>query len=65
LLILREIIQNMSGIEPTTGLTSDQLEALSGGQTLRQEVCWFVFTSSIESTCNAAVKRLTRERQSC
>ncbi|KHN79043.1 THO complex subunit 2 [Toxocara canis] len=37
LLVLREIIQNMSGIEPTTGLTSDQLEALSGGQTLRQE----------------------------
>uniref|UniRef100_A0A915B9T2 THO complex subunit 2 n=4 Tax=Parascaris univalens TaxID=6257 RepID=A0A915B9T2_PARUN len=37
LLILREIIQNMSGIEPTAGLTSDQLEALSGGQTLRLE----------------------------
>ncbi|CAG9532705.1 unnamed protein product [Cercopithifilaria johnstoni] len=37
LLVLREIIQNMSGIESTTGLTADQLEALAGGDTLRQE----------------------------
>ncbi|VDK68981.1 unnamed protein product [Litomosoides sigmodontis] len=37
LLVLREIIQNMSGIESTTGLTTDQLEALAGGDTLRQE----------------------------
>lgn len=39
LLVLREIIQNMSGIESTTGLTNDQIEALAGGETLRQEVC--------------------------
>uniref|UniRef100_A0A158R5S7 THO complex subunit 2 n=1 Tax=Syphacia muris TaxID=451379 RepID=A0A158R5S7_9BILA len=37
LLVLREIIQNMSGIESTTNLTADQLEALAGGDTLRQE----------------------------
>uniref|UniRef100_A0A1I7W1H0 THO complex subunit 2 n=1 Tax=Loa loa TaxID=7209 RepID=A0A1I7W1H0_LOALO len=37
LLVLREIIQNMSGIESMTGLTADQLEALAGGDTLRQE----------------------------
>lgn len=36
--MLREIIQNMSGIESTTNLTADQLEALAGGDTLRQEV---------------------------
>lgn len=31
----------MSGIESTTGLTADQLEALAGGDTLRQEVNYY------------------------
>ncbi|VDN03794.1 unnamed protein product [Thelazia callipaeda] len=46
LLVLREIIQNMSGIESTTGLTTDQLEALAGGDTLRQEAGSFSTTRS-------------------
>jgi len=38
LLVLREIIQNMSGVETTSGLTQEQLEALAGGDLLKQEV---------------------------
>ncbi len=38
LLVLREIVQNMSGVETTSGLTQDQLEAWAGGDLLRQEV---------------------------
>lgn len=43
LLVLREIIQNMSGVETTTGLTKEQLEALAGGDLLKQEVCVLLF----------------------
>ncbi len=38
LLVLREVVQNMSGIESTSTLTQEQLEALAGGDLLRQEV---------------------------
>ncbi|OZC06059.1 hypothetical protein X798_06958 [Onchocerca flexuosa] len=54
LLVLREIIQNMSGIESTTGLTADQLEALAGGDTLRQEAGSF----STARTNRRAILRL-------
>ncbi|CAJ0916857.1 unnamed protein product, partial [Mesorhabditis belari] len=37
LLILREIVHMMGGIEAYSGLTQEHLEALSGGMTLRQE----------------------------
>ncbi|KAE9418848.1 hypothetical protein Angca_009251 [Angiostrongylus cantonensis] len=37
LLVLREVIQNMACIEGVAGATSDQLEALGGGELLRQE----------------------------
>ncbi|CAB3401547.1 unnamed protein product [Caenorhabditis bovis] len=37
MLLLREIIQNMSWVESCTQATRDQLEALSGGEVLRQE----------------------------
>ena len=38
LLILREIIQNMSSVESSINATEEQLEALRGGEVLRQEV---------------------------
>lgn len=38
LLVLKELIQKVSGIEATDDLTDEQLEAMSGGSTLRQEV---------------------------
>ncbi|KHJ90341.1 hypothetical protein OESDEN_09817 [Oesophagostomum dentatum] len=37
LLVLREVIQNMGCIESVTGATPEQLEALGGGELLRQE----------------------------
>ncbi|KAK6023081.1 hypothetical protein OSTOST_11196 [Ostertagia ostertagi] len=37
LLVLREVIQNMACIEGVAGATADQLEALGGGELLRQE----------------------------
>uniref|UniRef100_A0A0N4UJS0 THO complex subunit 2 n=1 Tax=Dracunculus medinensis TaxID=318479 RepID=A0A0N4UJS0_DRAME len=53
LLVLREIIQNMSGIESTTGLTNDQIEALAGGETLRQEAGSF---SVVRSNKRATIR---------
>ncbi|XP_046852760.1 THO complex subunit 2-like [Xenia sp. Carnegie-2017] len=41
LLILREVVQKMSGIEISEEVTMDQLEALSGGEMLRAEGGWF------------------------
>uniref|UniRef100_A0A7E4VCR3 THO complex subunit 2 n=1 Tax=Panagrellus redivivus TaxID=6233 RepID=A0A7E4VCR3_PANRE len=38
LLILREIISNMSGIDSNVALTENSLEALTGGDVLKQEV---------------------------
>ena len=38
LLLLREIVQKMAGVEISEEITNDQLEAMSGGELLRQEV---------------------------
>lgn len=38
LLILREMVQKMTGIEVSEEVTPEQLEAMSGGELLRQEV---------------------------
>lgn len=38
LLVLREIVTSVSGVESTSGLTQEQLEAMCGGDCLRQEV---------------------------
>ena len=38
LLIIREVLQKMAGIEISEEMTADQLQALSGGELLRQEV---------------------------
>ncbi|WKX98690.1 hypothetical protein Q1695_013961 [Nippostrongylus brasiliensis] len=44
LLVLREVIQNMACIEGVAGATSEQLEALGGGELLRQEAGSFTNT---------------------
>ena len=38
LLILREVLQKMAGIEISDEMTPDQLQALSGGELLKMEV---------------------------
>ena len=38
LLVLKEVVQKMSGIEISEEVTAAQLEALSGGELLRAEV---------------------------
>lgn len=38
LLLLREVVQKMAGIEVSEEVTNDQLDAMSGGELLRQEV---------------------------
>ncbi|XP_064608579.1 THO complex subunit 2-like isoform X2 [Liolophura sinensis] len=41
LLLLREILQKMAGIEISEEITDDQLEAMSGGELLKQEGGYF------------------------
>ena len=38
LLILREVITKMAGLEVSEEITDDQLDAMSGGDILKQEV---------------------------
>ena len=38
LLVLKEVVQKMSGVEISEEVTTSQLEALSGGEMLRAEV---------------------------
>lgn len=38
LIVLREVVSNISGVESGTDLTQEHLEALCGGDYLRQEV---------------------------
>lgn len=39
LLILKEIVQKMAGIEAAEEMTPEQLEAMAGGELLKGEVC--------------------------
>lgn len=39
LLILKEVVQKMAGIEITDEMTVEQLEAMTGGEQLKAEVC--------------------------
>ncbi|KAG8176346.1 hypothetical protein JTE90_003307 [Oedothorax gibbosus] len=41
LLILKEVVQKMAGIEATEEMTSEQLEAMTGGELLRSEGGYF------------------------
>lgn len=41
LLILKEVVQKMAGIEITDEMTSEQLEAMTGGEQLKAEVYGF------------------------
>ena len=38
MLILREVVQKMAGVEVSEEVTEDQLEAMTGGELLKQEV---------------------------
>lgn len=38
LLILKEVVQKMAGIEITDEMTSEQMEAMTGGEQLKAEV---------------------------
>lgn len=49
LLVLKEVVQKMSGIEISEEVTAAQLEALSGGELLRAEVNTCVINSGAES----------------
>ena len=46
LIILREVIQKMAGIEVSEEITNDQLLSMCGGELLRQEVCTYSTTLS-------------------
>lgn len=39
LLILKEVVQKMAGIEITEEMTMEHLEAMTGGEQLKAEVC--------------------------
>ncbi|XP_048243407.1 THO complex subunit 2-like [Haliotis rufescens] len=41
LLLLREVVQKMTGVEISEEITNDQLEAMTGGELLRQEGGYF------------------------
>lgn len=47
LLVLKEVVQKMSGIEISEEVTAAQLEALSGGELLRAEVNMFFIVCSV------------------
>lgn len=61
LLVLREVVQNMSGIETTSGLTNDQLEALAGGESLRQEGAYFGQVKNVKRATNRLKEALFQE----
>lgn len=47
MLILKEIVQKMAGIETVEEMTPDQLEAMAGGELLKGEVCISITISYI------------------
>lgn len=42
LLILKEIVQKMAGIEAAEEMTADQLDAMAGGDLLKNEVIYLI-----------------------
>lgn len=50
LLILKEVVQKMAGIEITNEMTSEQLEAMTGGEQLKAEV-WSPICILISKCC--------------
>ncbi len=57
LLIVREVVQKMAGIEVSEEMTDDQLEAMGGGELLRQEVSTSQLTINTH-TCMVKLKSL-------
>ena len=46
---MKEIVQKMAGIEAAEELTTDQLDAMAGGDLLRNEVRIIILSNSIEN----------------
>ena len=44
LLVLKEVVQKMSGVESSDEITPQQLEALAGGELMRAEVFVAIFS---------------------
>ena len=55
--MLKEVIQKMAGIEISDEITAAQLEAMSGGELLKAEVCYALYCKPLVHTsiclCNA------------
>lgn len=53
LLVLKEVVQKMAGIDISVEVTSSQLEALAGGELLKAEVCvvWGVCGVFVRCVC--------------
>lgn len=47
LLILKEVVQKMAGIEITEEMTMEQLEAMTGGEQLKAEVRIAIFVHQL------------------
>ncbi|KAI0218636.1 THO complex subunit 2 [Lamellibrachia satsuma] len=62
LLILREVIMKMAGIEISEEITSDQLEAMSGGELLKQEGGYFIQVRNTKKS-SSRLKDTLQERR--
>jgi len=51
LLLLKEIVQKMTGIEAAEDMTADQLDAMAGGELLRGEVNILLILYKLMSLC--------------
>lgn len=61
LLVLKEILQKMTGIEITDEMTDDQIDALGGGECLRGEAAYFVPLRSMKRSANRLKDALIQE----
>ncbi|CAB3360322.1 Hypothetical predicted protein [Cloeon dipterum] len=59
LLIVKEIVHKMAGVEAAEELTSDQLEATCGGELLRGEASNYVVTKNTKKSSNRLKESLT------
>lgn len=53
LLILKEIVQKMAGVEAAEEMTSDQLDAMAGGDLLKNEAGYF---SQVRNTKKSSLR---------
>lgn len=62
LLVLKEVVQKMSGIEISEEVTAAQLEALSGGELLRAEVNTCVINCRERRKVGSLDKQIDKKR---